>query len=33
MATQLRNGGVEAVIERIESNIVRVKEWFEGEIA
>jgi len=33
MAAQLRDGGTEAVIERIERNIVRVKEWFEGEIA
>jgi hypothetical protein len=33
MASQLRNGGTEVVIERIERNIVRVKEWFEGEIA
>jgi hypothetical protein len=33
MAKQLRDGGIEAVIERIERNVVRAKEWFEGEIA
>lgn len=32
MAQQLRNGGTEAVIERIERNINRIKEWFEAEI-